>query len=356
MPRDAEDDALAVSGPAEDGGSSASQSPADDPRFPITANVSRRTLRGPKRISTVFGDAQVAAPQPERFRAAHLARRYGDVLLERVSFTRIRVDLAPAEAVLHPGLVVVRVDQGRARVVTPERSWSVGPGQSTVFHTSLDGAVDVETGSYRQAWIPLRAFQPMQYPRLQLALDQAISRSPLGDAVWAFVDALLDQPETVPALWNPTAAAPIERALADIVTQWMLQHADGAAGRDWSTPREPAPTDLPSEATDLRAACILFFQAKRGTRGLSVRDAAQELQVSARTLERAFAVVGTTPAAALRTARLESAARALRHRSSTPDLDSLAQEHGYTRDGLIRAFKAHFGATPLAYRRQSGRT
>lgn len=354
MPRDAEDEALAVSLPAEDGGS-ASKSAADEPHFPITANVPRRKLRGPKRISTVFGDARVAAPQPERFRAAHLARRYGDVLLERGSFTRIRVDLAPVEAVLHPGLVVVRVDQGRARFVTPERSWSVGPAQSTVFHTSLDGAVDVEAGSYRQAWIPLRAFQPVQYPRLQLALDQTIPQNPLGDAVWAFVDALLDQPETVPALWNPNAAAPIERALADIVTLWMLQHADGAADRDMSTPRETAPTGHPSEATDLRAACILFFQAQRGAAGLSVRDAARELQVSARTLERAFAEVGTTPAAALRTVRLESAARALRNRSSAPDLDSLAQEHGYTRDGLIRAFKAQFGVTPLAYRRQAGR-
>lgn len=319
------------------------------------ANVPRRVLHGSERIATVFGDARVSGPQPGSFRAAHLARRYGEVLLERATFTRLRVDLAPSASKLHPGLVILRVDQGRARVMTPGRSWVVHPGQATVFHTNVDGAVDIDDGNYRQVWMPFPEFHPGLSPRLRRALDQSIGQSPLGDALWAFVDALLDQPESEPALWNAAVAAPIERALADIVTQWMLQSGDGEKGQEASPHAETTAAETQRDSSDLREACVRFFQANRGQQELSVRDAAEELQVSARTLERAFAEVGSTPAAALRTVRLESTARALRNRSSTPDLGALALEHGYTRDGLTRAFKAHFGVTPLAYRKQSRR-
>ncbi|MYW06512.1 helix-turn-helix domain-containing protein [Streptomyces sp. SID3343] len=87
---------------------------------------------------------------------------------------------------------------------------------------------------------------------------------------------------------------------------------------------------------------------------LSSRTLASELNVSVRTLQRAFAAGGESVTAYIRLRRLEEARLALTARSGRPSVSELAARWQFSDSShFIRAFKAHYGRTPTDYAREA---
>lgn len=88
---------------------------------------------------------------------------------------------------------------------------------------------------------------------------------------------------------------------------------------------------------------------------LSPAMLARELNVSVRTLHRAFAAVGEQVSTYIRHRRLEEARLALGSPSGRPSISELAA-HWQFADGshFTRAFKKHYGQTPTEYARTTG--
>lgn len=102
--------------------------------------------------------------------------------------------------------------------------------------------------------------------------------------------------------------------------------------------------------TLIRAAqTIALRQLER--RELSTASIADELNVSLRSLQRAFAAQGEPLSAFIRARRLEAAAQSLVARSPSTVSQAGAQWHFSDTSHFIRAFKQHFGCTPTEYRR-----
>ncbi|MEU6442091.1 helix-turn-helix domain-containing protein [Streptomyces sp. NPDC047046] len=88
---------------------------------------------------------------------------------------------------------------------------------------------------------------------------------------------------------------------------------------------------------------------------LSPAMLARELNVSVRTLHRAFAAVGEQVTTYIRHRRLHEARLALTARSGRPNVSELAA-HWQFADGshFTRAFKKRYGQTPTEYARSAG--
>jgi AraC-like DNA-binding protein len=83
---------------------------------------------------------------------------------------------------------------------------------------------------------------------------------------------------------------------------------------------------------------------------LSPATLARELNVSVRTLQRAFAAEGQTPSAYIRARRLDEARRALVTGSRNTTVTELAARWQFADSGhLTRAFRARYGQTPTDY-------
>jgi AraC-like DNA-binding protein len=90
---------------------------------------------------------------------------------------------------------------------------------------------------------------------------------------------------------------------------------------------------------------------------LSSAMLARRLNVSVRTLQRAFATTGEPVNTYIRRRRLEEARLALTASSERPALSELAAHWQFADSShLIRAFKRHYGQTPIEYTRSTGST
>ncbi|MFC4463810.1 helix-turn-helix domain-containing protein [Streptomyces xiangluensis] len=88
---------------------------------------------------------------------------------------------------------------------------------------------------------------------------------------------------------------------------------------------------------------------------LSPTMLARELNVSVRTLQRAFATVGESVTAYIRHRRLEEARLALTAPSGRWSISEIAAHWHFTDSShFIRAFKKHYGQTPTEYARSTG--
>ncbi|QQM46459.1 helix-turn-helix domain-containing protein [Streptomyces liliifuscus] len=88
---------------------------------------------------------------------------------------------------------------------------------------------------------------------------------------------------------------------------------------------------------------------------LSPTMLARELNVSVRTLQRAFATVGESVTAYIRHRRLEEARLALTAGPGRPSVSELAAHWQFADSShFIRAFKKRYGQTPTEYARATG--
>ncbi len=88
--------------------------------------------------------------------------------------------------------------------------------------------------------------------------------------------------------------------------------------------------------------------------GLSTAMLARELNVSMRTLQRAFAATGEPVTTYIRRRRLEQARLALTSPTGPPDISDLAARWQFADSShFIRTFKKHYGQTPTEYTRST---
>ncbi|NGO08282.1 helix-turn-helix domain-containing protein [Streptomyces sp. HC44] len=88
---------------------------------------------------------------------------------------------------------------------------------------------------------------------------------------------------------------------------------------------------------------------------LSPAMLARELNISVRTLQRAFATVGESVTTYIRHRRLEEARLALTAPSGRWSISELAAHWQFADSShFIRAFKKHYGQTPTEYARSTG--
>lgn len=115
---------------------------------------------------------------------------------------------------------------------------------------------------------------------------------------------------------------------------------------------ESLPTETPRVAQLARAQALVAEESHRAE--FSPRELADLMHVSLRFLQKVYAEVGDTPAAAIRRVRLERAAALLRTPwGSEVPLARVAHDVGLEEGTLRRAFKREHGVSPRAFGRGS---
>nr|WP_205834811.1 helix-turn-helix domain-containing protein [Microbacterium sp. CFH 90308] len=197
----------------------------------------------------------------------------------------------------------------------PAANLAVEPDGVTLWGATTRASERVLKGS---GWAVGALLRPAALARL------ASSPSELVDAFVA-----LDAPEMHAAV---VAAMPDVKAATLVVSSWLVRRAGppGAEGR------------LANDMADLLMT---------DPRILRVEDAAEQLRVSVRTLQRlAHRAVGLSPAAMIRRRRLQEAAQRVREDAGVL-LADVAAELGYADQAhLANDFRTVLGLTPSEYR------
>ncbi|ULH17480.1 helix-turn-helix domain-containing protein (plasmid) [Deinococcus sp. KNUC1210] len=219
------------------------------------------------------------------------------------------------------------------------RTWSLGAGGllTPVPHAALEGLVTVPAHLYLEG--PLRTLRAELYPWA--------ARQLFG---WSYPDAPLDLLAGAAGRQAAGAAQAISAALRarddetalGLLEDWLLALATGhqragQAGRGWTA------------GVGVQAAVQLYHSGGLGR----MADLADELEVSARTLERQFMEdVGIGAKMLARLIRFETAHNALTHDPQTP-LAALAFDLGFFDQAhLTREFRTLGGVTPGRFTQQ----
>jgi AraC family transcriptional activator of tynA and feaB len=108
----------------------------------------------------------------------------------------------------------------------------------------------------------------------------------------------------------------------------------------------------PDPLTKRRQRLLSFIDAHLGETDLDAASVAQELGVSARTIQITFANLGTTPSAYIQSCRVRRAARELERQGTGASVTAIALALGFNdASGFSRAFRREFGIAPRDYRR-----
>ncbi|GIJ44897.1 transcriptional regulator [Virgisporangium aliadipatigenens] len=142
--------------------------------------------------------------------------------------------------------------------------------------------------------------------------------------------------ETLPEL-TPAGSRAARNALVELVAGVLRRHVDGAE---------------PALAPALARAAQGLADERLTDPELSPATLARSLNVSVRTLHRAFAAVGEPVGAYVRRRRLEQARLALESSGARPSVSEIAARWQFSDSShFVRAFKQRFGVTPAEYAR-----
>ncbi|MCP2637810.1 helix-turn-helix domain-containing protein [Microbacterium sp. HD4P20] len=157
----------------------------------------------------------------------------------------------------------------------------------------------------------------------------------------------LDEPELHAAV---VAAMPDEGAAAYVVASWLVERV-GAPTPEGRLANDMADLFMTTPVPAPRIVDASHHAAGSTTAILRVEDAAAQLRVSVRTLQRlAHRTVGVSPAAMIRRRRLQEAAQRLRDDPGVT-LAAVAAELGYVDHAhLANDFRRVLGLTPSEYR------
>lgn len=265
--------------------------------------------------------------------------------------------------VLHEdvSLCLVTADSGGI-VRRTSRLIDDSPDEWVIFTIQLGGWVEISQDG-RQAALPagggafIATDRPyaLDFPHANRELEVQVSRerlgfradrlrqltaTPIGAAdpslrvLTAYARALFDIPE---AEYDLDEQAMFGRVTGDLLTT-LINKIGGRCGT------------TPSSVETYLARAKQAIARDIGDPDLDVAALAARLNVSARTIHTAFAMIGTTPASYIRQERLAAAAR--RIQTSQLPLAEIAYEVGFAdTTTFTRAFKRVYGATPSTWRR-----
>lgn len=288
-------------------------------------------------VHRLIGRAKASAPDPAAFRGRQHKRRYGEVVVERVTMGTIRLKSTPPQRSDTPLIAFYRSITGALNVAHSGRAYTVAAGECVLMLSTRPYDFLIEDGELSQVLVPLRLFAPTSIADLLAAIDIPSRPSMVNTTIWTAIDALIDAPDDE----EPDTAR--DQELEGLVVALLTQVAHNIAPS-----REPQAARSP-----VLTAALLYLEDHLADAELDLDSMAAGLGTSPRTLHREFRAIGTSPIAALRDARLTAVARRLSARAPLPSLDALAQEHGYgDRTALTRAFHRRFGRSPLEHRRR----
>ena len=290
---------------------------------------------GAAEVHRLVGRQSVAVPDRDTFTAQRQLQRYGEVVIERSSMTTMRVRTTPVQRGEAPSIALLRIVHGSLTVSRAGLTARVSGGESVIL-LSTRGYDFLLEGECIQVLLPLRLFSPEAAATIIAVTDIPVPSTPLSALVWSLVDHLI----TASPNAEPDAAtiAGVEGVLTGLIAQLTAHDFWGRRQSDSTSP--------------ILVAAFLFFDAHISDATVTVETIAAGIGTSARSLNRAFRSIGTTPMAAIRDARLTAIAQQLRSRIAQPTLDALAAEYGYgDRTALTRAFRRRFGRSPADYRR-----
>lgn len=287
-------------------------------------------------IHRLVGRAKASAPDPATFQATRLKRIYRDFWVERGTTGPLRVISTPPMRKDPPSFVMHRSESGSVAISRGANRCVVAAGESILLLSSGQYDIVSEGGAYTELHIPLRQFAPVSLAHVADAVDIASPPSRLNSAAWAAIDALLDAPE------DDEQDAAFDPQLTGLVVGLMTQFAVRTVQSQRRGTRSP-----------LLTAAVAYLEDHLDDPTVDVEAMALALGTSRRTLHREFALIGTSPLAALREARLTNLAQRLNTRTALPSLETLAHEYGYKdRTALARAFHRRFGMSPTDHRRR----
>lgn len=149
----------------------------------------------------------------------------------------------------------------------------------------------------------------------------------------------------------------VERSVADGGTggeckDWPLSASDTIWQLLTSALQGERPTQsMHDRAEELRRRAAALVNERLAEPGFSSSAIADELDVSARYLQRVFAEAGTTPAQFLLACRLDAAAERLRHGGRHASITDVALECGFNDLSYFsRSFRRRFGVSARNYR------
>ncbi|MEU0506931.1 helix-turn-helix domain-containing protein [Nocardia sp. NPDC005998] len=253
-------------------------------------------------------------------------------------------DLDSASAIRTAGTLSGYADQVRMYVVR-RGVWSLGGPPGRVEHT-------VSAGQFLLRHGPLLHFATTPHTTVQfLALPVAAfeprlrNRSVIESADSAEMRVLLAHTSTVHATVTDLGPAGVHAAHGALLE---LAKAVVTGGFDDAEPElEPALIEAAKVLADSRLA----------DPELSPAMLARELNVSVRTLQRAFTTAGESVATYIRHRRLDQARLALTARSRPPSVSELAAYWQFSDSShFIRAFKNRYGQPPAEYARSARTT
>ena len=267
-------------------------------------------------------------------RASIRGLRIHDVLITKLSYASTSIDGTWIDSRYFSDMLVVDVVEkgswsfARAR----DRDQLVVPaGQFIVRHTgpSWRFAVKAHTNTTTKLVLPVAHLGPLIHRRPVLgSADSAEMRLLLAHA--RMIDDSLDD-------LSPAGARAARGALLELALGVLTQQVDG---------------------TEPQLAPALVQAAKDLVRGhlsdpeLSPRMLARELNISVRTLHRAFAATDESVTAHIRHQRLEQTRLALTGPLARPGISELARFWQFADTShFVRAFKKQYGQTPAQYAR-----
>ncbi|MBP2328299.1 AraC-like DNA-binding protein [Kibdelosporangium banguiense] len=198
------------------------------------------------------------------------------------------------------------------------RPFKLAPRYDTARHTTVDFF-----------FLPSATLMPL--------LKKGFINGPADTAEMRLLLAHTDMLHTTVADLGPAGVHAARNVLVELVKAVALRQFD-----DTEPLLMPALTQAARDLADSRLTDA----------DLSGAVLARELNVSVRTLQRAFAATGEPAAAYIRRRRLEEACLALTASSRPPALSELAAHWQFADSShFIRAFKKHYGQTPTDYTR-----
>lgn len=286
-------------------------------------------------VHRLLGRARGAARDPESFVAERRLEQFGEVAVERLTTTTIRVTPAPVVRQESAAIALLRVLRGALHISREGQRVRVGEGESVLMLSTRPYEFVLEEGEYTQVLLPLRLFAPEVVVNVLAAIDAPSPPSALSSLVWGVFESLVEAPPGESARDSDVAA--IEELAAMLITQ--------LATRDF--PDRPAAAGM----STLLTVALTHIEGNLRDHTLDLEAIAKAAGTSPRTLNREFRSIGMTPMGALRGARLAAVAQRLSSRGSVPSLEALAREYGYAdRTALTRAFHRRFGRSPSEYR------